>query len=625
MGLLKAVPAVIGLMSVLLSPAGASAPLLIAAEGSSAYTIVLSTDALPAESRAAAELQYFLREMTGATLPVERGESAIPERAIVLGDGPHLRAVAPELALDGLGEEGFVIQTLGERLIIAGPGKRGTMYGVYTFLEEYLGCRFFAPEVTHIPKRPRLEIGALNIRHTPVMEYREVYYAASKDLDWCTRNRLNGHLTELGEEHGGKVAYHPFGHSFWTLIPPEEYFETHPEWFSLVDGERTLTGRFTRTQLCLTNEALIEEAIRRTRQWIEENPDATIISISQNDGPGGWCECENCAAMEAAQGGAHSAPVIHFVNRIAEALGGDYPNHVFDTFAYSYTTGAPRDLKPLPNVVVRLCTSGCKSHAFDDPKCATNEGIRGAVRDWFRLTDRIYIWDYTINFRQYLLPFPNLHTVGPNVRFFVNHGVRGMFAQGSGDVSHSDMGPLRSYLLAKLLWNPDYDRETAINEFLAAYFGPAAEPMRAYVDLLEAEVRGSDYHALHMSNFEPKIEAAYLGPKVLARATVLFEDAEARCADAPAFLGRVQQARLSIDYVKVSFAALVNAMLTDAEKQLPAGAFFPDALDRFFGAAERTGVEYMRESSRSNSSMEEFRQMLESSAWRREGGGTEIE
>ena len=115
-------------------------------------------------------------------------------------------------------------------------------------------------------------------------------------------------MGKLDEERGGKVAYYPFVHSFFTLIPPEEFFKTHPEWFSLVDGERTLVGRFKRTQLCLTNEQMIQQAIKTVKQWIQAHPEANIISISQNDGPGGWCECEHCAALEASQGGVHSAP-----------------------------------------------------------------------------------------------------------------------------------------------------------------------------------------------------------------------------------------------------------------------------------------------------------------------------
>lgn len=614
------------LAATLLSANAAAAESLTLAEGgASAYAIAIPATPNPGEIRAASELQYFLEEITGARLEIIPGNAPATPAMILLGDSAHLRPVAPDLDLGGLGEEGFVIKTAGPHLIIAGPGKRGTMYGVYTLLEEHLGCRWFAPGVSTIPKQPHLEIGPLDIRHVPRLEYREVYYAASKDLNWCTRNRLNGNLTELDGAHGGKMSYYPFVHSYWTLIPPDTYFETHPEWFSLVDGERTLVGRYKRTQLCLTNEDMIQEAIKNVRQWIAEHPDATIFSISQNDGPGGWCECETCTAMENEQGGAHAAPVLYFVNRIAEALGDDYPNLAFDTLAYSYTLKAPVDLKPLPNVIVRLCTSGCKSHAFDDAKCSENLSIRTGIRDWFRLTDRIYVWDYTINFRQYLLPFPNLHTVGPNIRFFVNHGVRGIFEQGSGDVSHSDMGPLRSYLLAKLLWNPDYDRETAMREFLAAYFGPAAEPVRAYIDLLEREVGGSDYHALHMSNFEPKVEAGYLGPGVLARATRLFDEAEARCAGETAYLDRVRRARLSIGYLKVYFAALVNAMAGDADTDRSAREFFQTSMDDFFDTARRTGVEYMRESGRSNSKMEEFRAILESGARAREGSGTEIE
>ncbi len=603
----------------------AGTTLLLAANDSSDYCIVISQSASPSERYAATELQRFLEQICGAHLPIRTDDVPLAEHEIILGDNVHLKAMGITVDFERLGDEGFVIRTAPPHLVIAGGPQRGTLYGVYAFLEEHLGCRWFTPTVSRIPHLPRLEVGDIDDEQKPSLEYREVFFFAARDGDWAARNRLNSSMARLTEEQGGKVTYYPFVHSFYTLIPPDQYFKSHPEWFSQVDGERTYVGRYKRAQLCLTNEEMIQQVLKTVKEWIVEHPEATIISISQNDGPGGWCECEKCAALEQQEGGVHSAPIIYFVNRIAEAIADEHPGIAVDTLAYGYSSQPPKNLKPLPNVIVRMTTGACCSHPIADEKCAENARLRDGIREWFQLTKRIYIWDYVVNFRQYLLPFPNLGVLGPNLRFFVSHGVRGVFEQGSGDVLDSDMGPLKAYLLAKLLWNPDCDVRKVRNEFLDVYYGPAAEPIGSYLDLLQREVEGDDYHRLHMSPFEPGIEAPYLTPEVLAASMRLFDEAERLVVSDPERLLRVRTARLSLDYVKVSLAARLNAFVGTGDEKRPIDEWYQESLNNFFTTAERAGIAHIRESSRPRSTMEEFRRQLEAGQQNREGKGAEIE
>lgn len=596
------------------SLAGDEPPALVIADGGvSEYQIVVSESASPSELHAANELQMFLEQITGARLPIVSDDKSIGAHEIILGENAHQREVAPSIALDTLGNEGFVIRTAPPHLVIAGGRPRGTMYGVYAFLEEHLGCRWFTSTVSHIPNLARLSIKAIDDRQVPALEYRETFFYDALDADWSARNRINGAMGKLDDQRGGKTAYYPFVHSFFTLIPPDEFFETHPEWFSLVDGERTLVGRFKRTQLCLTNEEMIQQAIKTVKQWIAEHPEANIISISQNDGPGGWCECEKCRAMEESQGGAHSAPIIYFVNRIAESIADEHPEIAIDTLAYSYSRPAPRDLKPLPNVIIRLTTGACASHPIADEQCDRNADLRKAIEDWFRLTDRMYIWDYTVNFHQYLLPFPNLHTLAPNIRFFANHGVRGVFEQGSGDAAHSDMAPLKAYVMAKLLWNPDYDEKQAIAEFLNGYFGPSGEPIGRYLAAMEDALDDHAYMWTHVSPFERDTLPLYLSPEVLATASAAFDEAEQLTAGDPELLRRVQVARLSLDYVELEFAARVTSLAAHGANAEALNTWYRDVMNAFFMSAKDLGIDYMRETGRPNSSMEEYRAILESS------------
>lgn len=125
------------------------------------------------------------------------------------------------------GPVGFLLRTAGRNLIIAGGRQRGAMYGVYLFLEK-LGCRWFTPQVSRIPKLSTVRIPPLDETHKPSFEYREPFFTEAFDKDWAARNRTNGHHSKLDESTGGKIQYYPFVHSFYQLLPPKNTFATIP-------------------------------------------------------------------------------------------------------------------------------------------------------------------------------------------------------------------------------------------------------------------------------------------------------------------------------------------------------------------------------------------------------------
>jgi hypothetical protein len=256
------------------------------------------------------------------------------------------------------------------------------------------------------------------------------------------------------------------------------------------------------TQLCLTKEVL-EVATESVRRISREHPRATIISVSQNDCyfP---CDCPECARVDAEEG-SRAGSLIRFVNAVAEAIEPEFPDLLVDTLAYTYTRTPPRITRPRRNVCVRLCTTEC---CFGHPleACsrptgwfATCEGtskrtFREDLVGWGRICDRVYIWDYVTNFRHYWLPYPNLHVLGPNIRFFARNGVKGVYEQGNYQSVSPDMTELRTWLLAKLMWNPDFDVKTGIREFTDCVYGEAAPYIREYIGLLERRVVDANIH-----------------------------------------------------------------------------------------------------------------------------------
>ncbi len=548
--------------------------LQLASNGQTTYRIVLPAKAIASERYAAEELQQYLRRITGASFPVVSDTAAPAQDEILLGDNQHASNAQVAVDYARLGPDGFAVYTDRHRLVIAGGRPRGTLNGVHTFLEERLGVRWFTPEVETVPSTGSLVLPALREIRVPALEYREVFWTEiMRDGDFASRHRMNGPNCHLTEKHGGPaVVYFPFVHSLDALVPPELYKE-HPEYFPLIDGKR-VDGY---VQRCLSNPDVLKLSVAKVRLWIREHPDATIISVSQND-TGKWCHCEKCKSVDDAEG-TPAASLLWFVNAIATDIEHDFPQIRIDTLAYQYTRKPPKTLRPHPNVIIRLCSiECCFAHSLAGCDSSENRRFREDIVAWEPVAPKLYIWDYTPNFAHYQQPFPNFDALQPNVQFFAQHGVKGLFEQGNYSAGgNGELGPLRSYLLAKLLWDPQTDMQRHIREFLAAYYGQAAGPMGDYLELLESQVRGG----VHAHIFEsPK--ARYLNDQFLSAAEKIFTRAE-QAAENDEIRFRVQTARLPVWYVQIA----TNRVSGEERKAL---------LQRFLQTARKAGVSNISES-----------------------------
>jgi hypothetical protein len=477
----------ITLVALLAAHATSLGETLIASRGRSPYRIIISHDAIPSERYAAEEMQKYLEQICGAKLPIGVDTDPIQMREIVLGDNLHLRKLQPTLDLKQFGTDGFTMRIYASRLIIAGGKPRGTLNGVYTFLEEKLGVRWFTPEVETVPKLSRIVLSSFKESRVPALENRDVFWREMmRNPDFAAKHRLNGEHYGLTAKHGGPFAvYYPFVHSLDMLVP-RELFQDHPEYFPLIDGKR----KDGYVQRCLTNPNLFKVALAHVRQWIKEHPDATVISISQNDTINN-CQCPQCKAIDDAEG-SPAGSLLKFVNAIAEAIEKESPNVRIDTLAYQYTRKPPKTIRPRPNVIIRLCSiECCFAHPLDSCPSKADREFRDDIVAWQPVAPRLYVWDYTTDFGHYLQSFPNFDSLQSNVRFFVQHRVRSIFEQGNYSAGgQGEMGPLRAYVLAKLLWNPETDVARHIDEFVHAYYGAGAEYIKSYLQLEQEQVRG---------------------------------------------------------------------------------------------------------------------------------------
>jgi hypothetical protein len=283
-----------------------------------------------------------------------------------------------------------------------------------------------------------------------------------------------------------------------------------------------------------------KELIKNLKASLRQNPAATIASVSQNDWHGN-CQCAACVAVDQAEGGP-AGLMLRFVNAVAADIEPEFPDVAISTLAYQYTRKSPRITRPRPNVIVRLCSIEC---SFSVPLVhERNKAFRDDIIGWSKICNRLYIWDYTTNFSHHIMPHPNLRVLGPNAKFFANHHVKGIFEQGAYTTHGAEMAELRAWVLAKLLWNPDLNAQTLINEFLAGYYGPAAPHIKAYLDVTHNAVEASEdwlgCFSVHTAKF--------LSFETMNAGFVHLKAAEQAVANDPDLRFRVQVAQLPTQY-----------------------------------------------------------------------------
>ena len=553
----------------------------ISQNGQAKAAIVVLADAGAPEHHAAKELAHFLGEITGGEFDIVSSPQG-GRPSIYLMSESRLRARVSRSS-DDLGAEGIVIKTLPRGLLLTGGAPRGTLYAVYTFLEDVLGCRWWSSTESTIPKKPTITLDDINVRYVPPLEYREPYWFDALDGDWAARNKCNGNGARVDADRGGKHRYEGFVHTFFPLIPPDKYFDEHPEWFSEIDGQR----RHQRAQLCLTNEQMRKELVKNLKARLRKNPGATIASVSQNDWRGN-CQCAKCAAIEKEEG-SPAGLMLRFVNAVAEEIEEEFPNVAISTLAYQYTRKPPKHVKPRDNVIVRLCSIEC---SFSKPLAdERNKEFRDDIVGWSKICDRLYIWDYTTNFRHYVMPHPNLRVLGPNVKFFADHNVKGLFEQGSYNTYGAEMAELRAWVLAKLLWDPTRDGEALVNEFIEGYYGPAAPHIKAYLKVTHDAVEASgDW----LGCFE-KNTAKYLSFDTLARGWEHLQAAETAVQNDPDLRFRVQVAQLPVMYVFLTRWGEMRDAAKKAGAEWPMPNSIDEAHDRFMEIARKKKITRLNE------------------------------
>ena len=478
-------------------------PMYIAEDGESDFVIVTADGADECIMTAAEEMQAYLEKISGAKLDIVNESEFAGKKAIVIGDTDIVN-----VETDDIKEDGFRLYSDGDIFAVAGPNSRGTLYGVYTFLEEYLGVRWFTPKLEVVPENEDVVIDAsVDRKVEPSFAVRRNSQAYADDA-YRAKTKINVSFYNEAVEYGGAMTWVMWDVTLDRLVP-DALFKDHPEYFAMnPDGSRTTD------HVCLSHPEVLTVSIDNARQAILDcGYDANYIHIGQKDNSN-YCYCETCSALYEEYGSV-SAPTIIFTNAFADALDDEFPYMTFTFYAYGETDRPPQkgDLRCNSNVVPVLCQlhRACRSHpltecgAIDEQTPTFNslfvEQDTMVAKDhakWVELADRTFIYDYTINFINTAMFFSNFETMQSTMKYMHDIGITG-YVYNCGDGHYAAFNELRNYLLCKLQWDVNADVEYHMMDFLKAYYGEAAAPfMKKIIDVQTAHTKATA-HAFDFS------------------------------------------------------------------------------------------------------------------------------
>jgi hypothetical protein len=486
------------------------------------YQIIIPVGANAIEKEAALALQKYLSKLSVKSVPISEEGKSVVKNGIYLGETEY--AKARQINSSKIPEAGFIRKTEAENFIIAGGAKRGLLFGVFDLLEG-LGFRKYSPEIAGNPQAKDFNPPKAEKLVEPKIRYRTTSYSQMADQEYSDWHKLSS-----------RDDWGLFVHTFNTLVPQQEYAKTHPEYYSLIDGVRR-----PGTQLCLSNPEVLRLLVASLKNKIKEKPNSSYWSVSQDDNDR-YCQCDGCKALNEKYGNVPSGSIIYFVNQVAREI----PDKIISTLAYWYSRKAPKNIEIEPNVNIMLCNIESSRQA---PVYVTDPAFSQDLKDWGALSKDIIIWDYNIQFTNYVSPFPNLYTLKPNIKFYTDNRVNALFMQANNEAA-AEMALLRSYLISKLMWDPEADDKAIINEFLNGYFQSAAPFILQYIQSMQESLVKS---GMVLSIFGDPIHAknAYLSAEMMQQYKQLFDKAEKAVASKPELLKRVKTARLPLMYAEI--------------------------------------------------------------------------
>lgn len=525
--------------------------------------------ALPAkptvqEKTASKELAAYLQKIVGKKIAVITENDKTSSNVIYIGNTKF--AERRNVGVDAMAEEQWINRTIDNNLVLAGGGKRGTLYAVWQFLEHSCGVRWWTPYEESVPANKNLTVAALARQGKPAFSFRmfathnRMLTPAGKEKLFAPRNRINGELHySIPFEYGGSMDYGApgFVHTEGAYLNEmRKRGILKDEWCALKNGKRGGKSNFLR-QLCFSNKDMRKAFLQILRSFIANdrkklaNP-PLIYNISFND-TSTKCECKTCADI-VKKYDCDTGLLLEFLNELAEDIANDYPDVKIATLAYMNTEPLPIGIKPHENVIITFCDT-LSNYTKPVPE---DDRFGRLLKDWSKAAKEMYIWDYHSNFADKCIPMAFEYTVQRDWQLLKKNSATGIFTEYYP--VFEDMHSLRLYLMAKIAEDPFCDQQKWINDFTDGYYGKAAPYIRQYLKYVNDAAKNDTKS--HVGTQAPMESCQYITPAFAVEVQKIFNQAAAAVKGDKVLSERVNHARLASDkaayilYAKIKKGAL---------------------------------------------------------------------
>lgn len=563
-------------------------------KGETGMTIVTEPSPSNVDQFAASELARYLNKITGASFAVKTTEK-IPAKALVVGKA-EVEAIEPEVAHEQLGDDGFIIRRVGDRVLIAGGSGRGTLYGVYAFLEK-LGCRWFAPNFDFygagggevVPHVAAPAVGDWNIVERPAFKWRKLYIEEGHShttenlkqmIDWMAKAHMNvldcpidyQHLHHTEWDHW-RLALIPElrkrgilievgGHGYPNFLPQEKYYAQHPDWFGMHDGKRTNDPRVV---FSTASKDAVNTFAANVESYLHAHPEIDILDVWPPDGAE-WSTAPEDLAL-----GSSSERQMLLLNHLAGVLKSDFPRLRLQFIAYETYTVPPKQHKPDPGILMDFCPI---NRSFESPLYASgyeqNEQYFHDLQGWLDGVidpSNITIYSYITKYAWRSLPVLIPHLIVDETRRFHSMGIGGL-------ATYSEPGSwatfeLDHYITARALWNPQMNVHQVLADYASQRYGAAGPAVLAYLRLVEGVVP----HAVGIPGTQLTVEKERMMIRDFAPAAGLLQQAHAAASGdvrVQVLLSKLDQ---SDQYVQNEMALRLSLLLNSqgwGNRRLPA-------------------------------------------------------
>lgn len=469
-------------------------------DGKTPYQVLVSDSADANTLMAASELNALFKESTGTEFPVvSDSPSDVPAgKYISIGNTSLLKKAGLKADSKLLGKYGFHIATVNDELFLYGTSGYGNLYAVYEFLGDILNFEFFYTDTYRLDKNIReIKLKKYDVTEVPDIEYRAANYGYMREsVDTQMRLRVTPY-EDFFMLIDGKVA-----HTSLNILPPDKYGAHKDYWYEKDYRQLCYTAHGNKNEYSL----MVEAASQRLMQALQEYPDRNLVTLTTAD-DGAVCECAACRESKLKYG-ADSAAVILFINdvraRLDDMLATDeYKRYDRDFdilfFAYSSYEEAPSSKneetgKYEANQGIH-CADGVsvwmapiKADFTHNMTASQNLPTREQTDAWKAVSDTIYLWYYSTNFKHYLTPYDTFDAMPDTYRYMKNIDAKMIFNQAQYDNSSAATGfsMLKGYLNAKLSWNVNADYVKLIDGYFQTCYGDAAPAMYELFNALRA-------------------------------------------------------------------------------------------------------------------------------------------